>query len=340
MWSSTPRSHDDPAAPLVRPAKAYLNQAYRRRLQLSEGSSISIQPAVECIACTAIAATTRPPPVGSLTTGGQPAVDSLACRLAEAPAGALHVIVYEGVVFPLHVIIGSQEDSALRVDFLTRLLLGAPPKPTLSAWPLTDALQQELCGRAGETTVVTARLQRQAIERVARWFLGAPVLALRADYSLPGDEAQNICRIHERMFDVLGIKPGDRVVIQWGHRSATATVLKQWRSPEADKYARSSGVRQLTADDIPEDYHISVPASALASFGAPRDAVVLVRRELVTLVANNALILAVPFTGLLLALINKMQWYFVVLVTGLLFVLSFLPLRRSEHAWPVSNRRI
>jgi hypothetical protein len=350
-WCFSQRPSSQPDADVSdhseQPWAIALNLRLRQRLGVEVGEMIHVRAGTECTTWRTIASRMRPPPVGTLQTGGPPkssssvevAVDRV-LTAAEGRANVMHVVCHDGVVFPVVLRVASPADTAIRLDFYTRMLMGAAPESPITLWPLDASMQRELCGQAWREREIDQLVVRRTVETVLRRFLGAPVLALRAVYSLPGDEDQSICRIHDRMFTLLGVREGDKLILQWGHRSSTGTALPHVRSDDTRGYERSTGVRQLTANEIPVEYHIGIPASMLSSFGAPRDSVVLVRRDVLSLVASNAIVLALPLTGLLLALISKTHWYLLVLIVLTLLFISLLPLRRSTASRTVTSARV
>jgi hypothetical protein len=192
---------------------------------------------------------------------------------------------------------------------------GAPPerKVLLCALPIEGALWSEMLrrqgGRRGGRAVQAARwCVRSAmfgLERVLQPVLGAPCFAFRTTEALIGDDVLPVVRLPPASFPLIGIRPGDQVVLTWARRAAVAIALEQVPlSQETTEELRRQQMVDLRTGRRPRDEdHITVEVAASMRhvLGIPRETVVQVHRRLWPQVAVRLNALLLPTGGLLLA---------------------------------------
>lgn len=148
------------------------------------------------------------------------------------------------------------------------------------------------------------RLVFLAWESLLRLLLHAPVLAMRTVEAEIGDDTNRIVRIAPETLRVLGVQPGDEVILEWLGTRVVAVAHEKIRDAPVGLH------RGVTADDwgsdpqadaIPEHLVIGVAAEMRGEMRIPRRTIVSVRRRVSSLFAQRLNELTVPIGGLLFA---------------------------------------
>lgn len=186
----------------------------------------------------------------------------------------------------------------------TVLLCALPPEPS---W--LHRIQAPMSPGARRAPAALARgvsrLLMGLLERVLQPALGAPRFAYRTREALIGDDVHSVVRLPPSCFPMLGIRPGDQVILTWARRRCIAVALEQVPLT----VAASRGLRTHQMVDLatasarkPEDHlDIEVAASLRHVLGLPRDTVLQVQRRLWTQLSVRLSALLIPVGGLLLA---------------------------------------
>jgi len=287
------------------------------------------------------------------------------------------LLVYERFCMPVRLRERSLGDAQIRLAMVTRTLLasrqpnvpdaaGTAPEqvaaPLTASAPVHDPGMGEvlLCEIPAEDRSIAARL-RSRFPSVTPWALAVGVVrllarltvhlsegALRSLLLAPefgfrtveapvGDDGERIIRLPETAFPMVGIRPGDEVVVEWADRRVVAKALEHVSVDEeaAEQTTTLQRVNlQTRSRGRPVLQHLTVGVDALirSELGIPPHTVVRIRRRLITQVGAKLNELVVPMGGLLLAAaaiptIDVRQ----VLVVGALVVLfAFFPLRYNR----------
>jgi hypothetical protein len=247
----------------------------------------------------------------------------------------------------------------IRLSLLTRSLVAfaAPSKHTIQLSELMDEeptplvrLRQrpEAAPALRWVAELAAVLLRRAVawmERGCRVFLIAPMLAVRTTEALIGDDTNRVVRVAPELFPLLGIQPGDHVIVQWGARGTLAIALQMPASEpvrdvpqEVDRDAPLTSPAGPVFDDaLVRHLTIGVAAEMRSNLGIPRRTVVTIRRRVVPLIFRRINELTIPVGGLLLAAatIKGVSSRHVVVGLVAIVILAMLPAR---HKGPPAGR--
>lgn len=191
------------------------------------------------------------------------------------------------------------------------------------------------------------------LERALRPLLGAPAMPFRVAQVFPGDDIGPTARLHESAFDVLGLRPGDEIIVRNGPYRVALPVFREGRTTQG---APSEQIRRSQAmaveargriESIPEYLLIRLSAQARLSLLIPRDephAVVEVRRRLLTRLGSELNRLVLPVGGLIVAALalESISPLAFVLAGVAVVALSLAPVRRSTPSpgpWPPGSVR-
>lgn len=144
------------------------------------------------------------------------------------------------------------------------------------------------------------------LELILEPIISAPTIFLRTTEPFEGDDHQPIVRIHEDCFNLLGISPGDEVILGWVNRSAVAIALKfgGLETNRGEMFNESKRrVETFWRDvNIPIDHlTIGMSATLRAALGIPRYTIVSVRRRVMTIFLKKFNEFLIPFVGLSIA---------------------------------------
>jgi len=191
----------------------------------------------------------------------------------------------------------------------------------------------------------SARQVPRALDLVLRGLLRAPVATLRTTQANPGDDNDNILRLHETVFHQLSLPPGGQVLVRFADRQAVAVALldpaPQGEIP-GDAVVQAQGVERhllKTPDDFPEYLVARASAPLRRTLGMPAATVITTRRRLVPLVIRNLYLLSLPVAGLFVAgaAIPEADMSILAAGTGVVSILTLLTLRVARSPggpWP------
>jgi hypothetical protein len=219
------------------------------------------------------------------------------------------------------------EDGSIRLPYAARTLLGLKKQDRL----VLQSLDADAPGRKS--------LVGRSIRAVGEWLLGAPVTPLRSTEGLVGDDGRHVVRVDSTALDFLGIDPGGRAVLSWGHRSMHVRVLLQTegtREQMRKQLEESTGLQErLSTGDaenrkfVPEHMRVWVAASVRSRLNIPPDSTVRLRRSISHLAMGNLSVLSLPLAALVVAAAAapSVDWSVWAGLVVLVIILSGLPLR-------------
>jgi hypothetical protein len=260
-------------------------------------------------------------PRGTEVDVAEPVLKTLAGRHGYA------LLVAEGRCMPVKLRNRPLDAGQVRLSMLARSLLGllppaivevgAVPQPDrtvlLCALPEDGARWWErLLRRSPPRGGTIARLAQgcarstgSVLERLLGPVLGTPRFAFRTTEALVGDDVHPVVRLPPASFPLIGIRPGDQVVLTWADRAAVAIALEQVSlSLQTAEDLRRHQMVDLRAGRHPRDgdhLTVEVAASIRHVLGIPRETVLQVHRRLWPQIAVRLNGLIVPVGGLLLA---------------------------------------
>lgn len=180
---------------------------------------------------------------------------------------------------------------------------------------------------------------RTFVRQVGEWLIGAPVTPLRSTEGLVGDDGRSVVRVDPTALDFLGIAPGGRAVLSWGHKSTSVRVLLQTegtREQMRKQLEETTGLQErLSTGDVenrklvPEHMRVWVAASVRSKLNIPPDSTVRLRRSVRHLVLGNLSTLSIPLAALVVAAAAapSVHWSVWVGLVAVVVLLSGLPLR-------------
>lgn len=144
----------------------------------------------------------------------------------------------------------------------------------------------------------------QLFESALRPILLAPIVVTRTTEALIGEDTYQVVRINAQIFPLLGIKPGDQVIVSWASRQIVATALEFLETPAnpvTTSLQRTDLHHTGTRPAIAPHLAIGITAPMRAALGIPRHTVVNVRRRLTPLILSRINELTIPVGGVLVA---------------------------------------
>ena len=202
----------------------------------------------------------------------------------------------------------------IRMTMLMRSLMGVESGETIRIGPL----QKErlfFADRGGAREAAygrrmlaaarwAARLVLFGWESLLRLLLHAPVLAMRTVEAEIGDDTNRIVRLAPETLRVLGVQPGDEVILEWlGARVVAVAHEKISGAPAGVHHGVTDDDwgRDPRVDAIPEHLVIGVAAEMRGEMRIPRRTIISVRRRVGSLFVQRLNELTVPIGGLLFA---------------------------------------
>lgn len=246
---------------------------------------------------------------------------SLGVKHRIAKRGGWGLLIYDEVPMPVRLRGRDIESQKIRISFPTRALIYPAADLGGEILQLSSVLEDRLpffvrlkqrYPYAGFFRLFVGILKRfihylgQIFELFLRPILRAPVVVLRTVEALIGEDTYQVVRINPQIFPLLGIKPGDQVVIGWASRQVVATALEF--PPELNTDPRITTTLQRTdlhrigsRESIAPHLSIGITAPMRSCLGIPRHTVVEVRRRLTPIILGRINELTIPVGGLLLA---------------------------------------
>jgi hypothetical protein len=218
-------------------------------------------------------------------------------------------------------------NGSIRLPYAARTLLGLRKEDTV-------VLQSLNAHAPGKRSAV-----RRFIRNIGEWLIGAPVTPLRSTEGLVGDDGRDVVRVDSTALDFLGIAPGGRAVLSWGHKSMHVRVLLQTdgtREQMRRQLQESTGLQErLSTGDVenrkvvPEHMRVWVAARVRSRMNIPPDSTVRLRRSVRHLVLGNLSALSIPLAALVLAAAAAptVHWSVWAALMAVVVLLSGLPLR-------------
>jgi len=210
----------------------------------------------------------------------------------------------------------------------------------------------------GEAKYEISKLARYR-RKLDSWFenllaarLGSPSIALRVVQGYPGDDGGAIARLHPSLFPMLGLLPGDHLIVEWGTRRA---IVIAFEDDVDDAHHNRGHIKKtqgvgLKSADLPENFpeylliHLSAPARTLA-LGIPSSrpsTVVTVKRRIRTRLLSEISKILLPisvliFGGSALPVSHGMKITITIILIIIFLLTALSPLKISrppEGTWP------
>ena len=138
-------------------------------------------------------------------------------------------------------------------------------------------LKHEKTAIMAATFISGVRMMVEILEFLLKSYFRAPRMAFLTIPSYLGDDAQRLVRLHPAAFTMIGIKPGDEVVVEWCGRRTSAI---------ADEFVYLDSQIQKS-DSISEHLYISVSGQVRFDLGIPISTAVEVQRKVMPKVLDN-----------------------------------------------------
>jgi hypothetical protein len=266
------------------------------------------------------------------------------------------LLSHQGLTMPVRLRPARIRDGEIRMSMLARSLVGFTSEPGANATVQLSELPAESHRSPilGVRTLVSerewhgwiglpifiARSTIQCFESLARLFLKAPKLCVRTTEALVGDDTNRVVRLASHVFPLLGLHPGDHVVVQWARRRTLAVALEK---PDYGATPRNlprhvDPEMQGIPENIPAEYlTIGIAAEMRSALGIPRHTVVTIQRRVVPLVSRRLNELTIPVGGLLLAAATVKGLSRTAVAIGLV-VIILLAMLPARHKTPPSGR--
>lgn len=286
---------------------------------------------------------------------------SLRPRLLVTSAGSNGA---SGIAFPVRVRRRDISARSVRMSMLLRTLCdaGRGARLQVSRLPKRSAIEKKRAARArvrrhshpyhfGWATIAAGRLLwipravDSALELFLRVLFRAPRITVATTQTLPGDDAGGLVRLHGAVFPMLGIRPGDQVVIVWGDSRSAVVAFEDYVEPDATPLQvvqRARRVETMTpqlAPGTPAHLVARLSAETRRDLGIPATTVVEVRRRIRPLLFRHLNQLSIPVAGLVVAGLAVQQLQGWPIVAGLIVavILGLANLRISKAPrglWP------
>jgi len=251
------------------------------------------------------------------------------------------LLVHEGCSVPVRLRTRPMSQQRVRLSMLTRTLLSTPDAQPIqnvqlsallhTPWPVFYAPVRRLRG-----------LVNRLFELLLRPLLGSTRVVLRTTQALVGDDSEQVARLHTGVFPLLGIKPGDHIIVTWAKRQAFAIALETEDITEQQSQALRTlqmvnlfvhGDNKIAIDHLA----IGLSATLRAELGIPPRTAVMVRRRLGTVFVGQLNQLVLPVCGLAIAATKFSNIPRVAWVLGFVLVL-FVGMFPARHRKPPRGR--
>lgn len=286
-------------------------------------------------------------------------------------------MLVNGDSFPVHVRRShSTEDTddggtaLVRVPLIVRMMSGAERETTVTlvpvgrrrpgewwsdlkgrvrwpdSWPQPNRAVSLLVSLIGLIFHVV-RLVHYLVDLVLRVLLGAPTYCFVSEMGLPGDDSQDVIRIHPAAFSALGVAPGGQVVLTWRGRSTLVRVVEHLEGTMMESYVdaiRGVGSVHNVEDDVPTlpgALVMHVGTRVRSQLGMPEHTVVEARRSVTSTVSKHLSSLVIPLTAAVISVVglpdSRYRWWIAVgvAVTGVVLALASLRIpKRTLGRWP------
>ncbi len=260
------------------------------------------------------------------------------------------LIVHGGCSFPVRLESRKMLSTNIRLSLLTRALIcSAKSSEDLIDVQLTPLFEDKpskkelipeaspLFRRIFDMLRRTMQLLNRIVEQLLRPLLGAPVVTLRTVGALVGDDNEQVIRLHSEVFPLLGVKPGDHVIVSWADRYVMAVALEAGKITPEEAQAIKGLKRIDLFSESPEPSaldHLSIGVSAKlrSDLGLPKSTVLCIRRRLMTTVLGQLNQLTIPVLGLVLAAVAVPNVSYTAIAIGFIpvLILGMLPIRHKK----------
>jgi hypothetical protein len=297
-------------------------------------------PAVTLRAQSAIAGDLPPPDVVDVARSSLPAGSSEEDRF---------VACHAGIAAPVRVRVREVPKGQARTTLAFRVLLNLPESDATIQLARLDTRPFRTLDRRGATDAARLGLVAHAWNRARRLTehglapaLGAPRIAMRGAPAVVGDDVARVVRLPPSSFPLLGLEPGGRVIVEWADRGVAAIALELGEtSSDTDldvirEARKAGGIDHETGTSYEATVthlRVRMTAGLRADLGIPRRSVVTVRRSLPPLIGRQLQLLAIPLTGIFIAIftLDGFEWWMAVVAALLALLLVVAPVRR---VWP------
>ena len=176
--------------------------------------------------------------IDDLPSGDEAQVNEEICQLVCGWRGWT-LIVHDGCSFPVRLHARKMLSTNIRLSLLTRALIcSAKSSEDLMDVQLTPLFDDRpskiepgpesppLFQRFFGMLLWMIQLLNRIAERLLRPLLGAPVVTLRTVGALVGDDNEQVVRLHSEVFPLIGVEPGDHIIVSWADRCVMAVALE------------------------------------------------------------------------------------------------------------------
>ena len=227
----------------------------------------------------------------------------------------------------------SSDPSRIYTQYSSRVIFNSKIGECLEVAPVPKPVSQD------------EKSWRLLFQKVLRWFLLSPMVALRVSEAVAGDDNQGVVRIDCAYFPALGINPGDGVILRSGPLHAFAVAVPRSQDMiERIQVQRKPGTGQQKVTDlfqdeeIPEHLRIWIPMPLRRDLLIDRHGLVTVERAVWPLVRSRFHVLSLPLLGVLFAalsiglpsspVVGALTWIITVVV---ILFLTLAPLRLPQR---------
>ncbi len=287
--------------------------------------------------------------IDDLPSGDEAQVNEEICQLVCGWRGWT-LIVHDGCSFPVRLHARKMLSTNIRLSLLTRALIcSAKSSEDLMDVQLTPLFDDRpskiepgpesppLFQRFFGMLLWMIQLLNRIAERLLRPLLGAPVVTLRTVGALVGDDNEQVVRLHSEVFPLIGVEPGDHIIVSWADRCVMAVALEGGKTTpeEAQTIKRLKRIDLFSESPEPSALdHLSIGVSAKlrSDLGIPRSTVLCVRRRLMTSVLGQLNQLTIPVLGLILAAVAVPNISYTAIAIGFIpvLILGMLPIRHKK----------
>lgn len=244
------------------------------------------------------------------------------------------VLTAGGLSAPVRVSTGAGHGEEIVIPRSLAALVGGPPPGTrvqLAALPGRGAFPAGHRPRRRRPLRAAAHQLGLLAELALRPLLRAPVVVVRTTSGLVPDDGEQVARLPEPLFPLLGIREGDQLILSWAGRQAVVRAL-------ADVPGADAAEEREQGTPVPAHLVVRVPVAVQAALGIPATTVVSARRRLRTLLVSEVHELNLTVAGLAVAyatLPDSRPVLALGVVAAVLFELGALRYQRAPRGrWP------
>lgn len=235
-----------------------------------------------------------------------------------------------------------QNAGSVRINYNTRRLLGIAPDPVTNRESIQISRYMPAIsphGRKAEIgrwIVWSLSLPILLLEILGRVALRAPNVLLASEESYTSDDPHGVARVSEEAAELLGISSGDSIYVFWGSRylKIRALTFKTEAPPVSQKQRIVDWTPSVRPPRADSESRIALPGKVRATIGAPRNAIVRVRRSVLSVLRRRLIALALPVAavGVGAAALSP-PWYLTAGLVVAVFVLTLAGDRIPRKPW-------